>query len=91
MRFSTTLYRVPCTVPSPWLGWRVHGRYSSRSNDPQCFSIADQVVAAARNVGRLQAWLPPGESRRGKDVGRKGPLEVLTEALDWFTRQGYLL
>ena len=67
-----------------------------------CFSIADQVVAAARNVGRLQAgerltvvssdfygsyWLPPGESRRGKDVGRKGPLEVLTEALDWLTRR----
>ena len=35
-------------------------------------------------------WLPPGESRRSKDVGCKGslevkPQEVLTEALGWLT------
>jgi len=70
-----------------------------------CFSIADQVVRAAQSVRCFHAgeyltvvgsdfyggyWLPPGESRPGKDTGRKDPLdvkpiEVLTEALGWLT------
>jgi hypothetical protein len=56
-----------------------------------CFSIADQVVAAAQSVGRFQAgerltvvgsdfygsyWLPAEKSRRGKVAGRKDRLDV---------------
>jgi hypothetical protein len=56
-----------------------------------CFSIADQVVTAAQEVGRFQAgerltvvgsdfygsyWLPPGGSRQRKDAGRKEPMHV---------------
>jgi hypothetical protein len=70
-----------------------------------CFSTADQVVRAAQSVGSFQPgehltivgsdfygsyWLPPGESRRGKDAGPKDslddkPLAVLTGALNWLT------
>jgi hypothetical protein len=58
------------------------------------------AVLAAQGVGRFGAgeyltvvgsdsygsyWLPPGETRREKDVSDKDTLEVLTEALHWLT------
>jgi hypothetical protein len=67
-----------------------------------CFSMADQVVTAAQNVGMFQPderltvvgsdfygsyWLPPGKSRRGEASGDKGPLQVLTQTLHWLTRR----
>jgi hypothetical protein len=67
-----------------------------------CFSMADQVVTAAQNVGMFQPdehltvvgsdfygsyWMPPGKSRRGEDSGDKGPLQVLTQTLHWLTRR----
>jgi len=67
-----------------------------------CFSMADQVVTAAQNVGMFQPdehltvvgsdfygsyWMPPGKSRRGEASGDKGPLQVLTQTLHWLTRR----
>jgi hypothetical protein len=65
-----------------------------------CFSVADQVIEAAQSVHSFRIgdrltvvgsdfyggyWLPPEGSPRKKDPGPDGPLEVLTEALDWLT------
>jgi hypothetical protein len=73
---------------------------AAAANIRNCFSLADKIVLAAQGVGRFGAgeyltvvgsdfygsyWLPPGETRREKDVGRKDTLEVLTEALHWLT------
>jgi len=67
-----------------------------------CFSMADQIASLAQTVGRFQAgkqltvvgsdfygsyWLPPGKTRRGEASGHKGPLNVLTQTLDWLTRR----
>ena len=67
-----------------------------------CFSMADQVVTAAQNVGIFRPdehltvvgsdfygsyWMPPGKSRRGEASGDKGPLQVLTQTLHWLTRR----
>lgn len=56
-----------------------------------CFSLADQVVTAAQEVGKFQAgerliivgsdfsgsyWLRPGKNRRWQDVGRNNPLDL---------------
>jgi hypothetical protein len=66
-----------------------------------CFSMADQIASLAQTAGLFRAgerltivgsdfygsyWFPPGGSRRGKDVDRENPLEVLTEARDWLRR-----
>lgn len=64
----------------------------------ECFSMTDQIVVAAHRAGRLEPggrlmivgsdfygsyWVRPEESGKGEGSGRRGPLEVLTEALDW--------
>jgi hypothetical protein len=86
------------------LGWG--GVYMDRGEAAatirDCFSMADQVVTAAQNVGMFQPderltvvgsdfygsyWLPPGKSRRGEASGHKGPLQVLTQTLHWLTRR----
>ena len=86
------------------LGWG--GMYmnpqESAATVRDCFSMADQVVTAAQNVGMFQPderltvvgsdfygsyWLPPGKSRRGEASGHKGPLQVLTQTLHWLTRR----
>jgi hypothetical protein len=71
-----------------------------KANIRNCFSLADQIVSAAQGLGRFGAgehltvvgsdfygsyWLPPGKTRREKDVGHKDPLEVLTEVFHWLT------
>jgi hypothetical protein len=76
---------------------------AATANIRNCFSLADKIVSAAQGVGRFGAgeyltvvgsdsygsyWLPPGETRREKDVGHKDTLEVLTEALHWLTSSG---
>src|SRR5437868_9182688 len=63
----------------------------ARDRIRDCFSVADQVVAAASTLGegrlggRLtivvsdlsgSCWLAPGRGRRGKDTNPKGPLDV---------------
>jgi hypothetical protein len=65
-----------------------------------CFSLADQVVKATQGMPGFRAgerltvvgsdfyggyWLPPRGSLCEKDPGPNGPLEVLTEALEWLT------
>jgi hypothetical protein len=65
-----------------------------------CFSLADEVVAAAQAVGRFQPaerltivasdfygsyWLPPGKTDRNKGEGFNRPVGVLAEALRWLT------
>jgi hypothetical protein len=65
-----------------------------------CFSLADRIALAAQSAVKFQAeerltvvgsdfygsyWLPPGENLRREATGRDGPLDVLTQALDWLT------
>ena len=65
-----------------------------------CFAIADRVVLASQSARKFQVgerltimgssfygsyWLPSGEKRKREAEGRKGPLDVLTQALDWLT------
>jgi hypothetical protein len=69
----------------------------------ECFSMADQVIAAALSLGRLDAsdhltlvgsdfygsyWSPPGESTRAEPAGQKSPLAVLTQARNWLSTCG---
>jgi hypothetical protein len=84
------------------LGWG--GVYMNAADDAakirECFSMADQVIAAALSLGRLGAtdrlilvgsdfygshWSPPMEGTRTEAAGRSGPLAVLTQARDWLT------
>ncbi len=63
-----------------------------------CFSLADQIVAAAHRTGKLRHcgrltivgsdfygsyWLPPDGSRRKEDEHSKRPADVLNEVLRW--------
>lgn len=65
-----------------------------------CFALADRLVLAAQSAGKFQAgerltvvgsdfygsyWLPPEENLRREAKSRDGPLDVLTQALDWLT------
>ncbi len=62
----------------------------------ECFSLADEIVPAAKKEGKLWAgewltvvgsdfygsyWSAPGQSRQKERSGSKGPVEVLTEVL----------
>jgi hypothetical protein len=87
------------------LGWG--GVYSDAKADAaeirDCFSLADEIVAATQTVGKLRPgerllvvgsdfygsyWLPPGNSDRGKREDSKTPASVLAEALSWLTNPG---
>ena len=76
---------------------------AAKANIRNCFSLADQIVPAAQGMGQLEAgehltvvgsdfygsyWLPPGKTRREKDMGHKDPLEVLTEVFHWLASSG---
>lgn len=83
-----------------FLGWG--GAYmdadANASNIRECFSLADEIVPAAKKVGKRGAgecltivasdfygsyWSAPGKSRQKKRMGHKGPVEVLSEVLHW--------
>lgn len=82
------------------LGWG--GVYmdadAAASKIQECFSLADQIVAAAMTAGKLGAgerltivgsdfydsyWSAPGQSRQKDAWGEEGPADVLTEVLHW--------
>ena len=67
----------------------------------ECFSLADEIILAAKPVGRLVAgnrltivasdfygsnWSPSGEAPREPDSNFKGPAAVLTEVLHWLRK-----
>ncbi|KAF0155733.1 MAG: hypothetical protein FD159_2034 [Syntrophaceae bacterium] len=82
------------------LGWGgVHMDADKESTKiRECFSLADQIVLALKNLESLgekdrflvvvsdfygSYWLPPGRSRHGRDAVSEDPTEVLTEVLNW--------
>jgi hypothetical protein len=82
------------------LGWG--GAYMDAEADAskirECFSLADQIVAAAVTSRKLAAserltavgsdfygshWSAPGQPGHAERVGEQGPADVLTEVLRW--------
>ncbi|NLX96299.1 MAG: hypothetical protein GXY83_08985 [Rhodopirellula sp.] len=64
----------------------------------ECFSLADEIVPAAKTLGKLGAgawltivgsdfygsyWSPLGPSRQKEEMGSTGPAEVLSGVLHW--------
>jgi hypothetical protein len=64
----------------------------------ECFSLADEIIAAVQTSGRLRLgdrliivgsdfygsyWSAPGQARREEDLPRETPATVLSEALHW--------
>ena len=85
------------------LGWG--GAYMDAQADAakilKCFSLADEIILAAKPVDRLLAgdrltivasdfygsnWSPPGEAPREQNSDFKCPAVVLTEVLHWLKK-----
>ena len=83
-----------------FLGWG--GVYmdadAAASKIRECFSLADEIVQAAKTVKKLKAgervtvvgsdfygsyWFVAGQSRQKERMGPKSPAEVLTEVIHW--------